>query len=421
MSAKKLCAGAGSAELKFPKEYFPTHEHYDRILDPLHCKALLVEGEGSICIISMELPSLKPYTLIDEMKELVHDLTGYETENIWIGMTHNMAAPHVPPAEAKDGKFEIHVRVVREAITEAVEKAKKHLTQALVGTGCGEAYINVNRDFETREGWWLGVEGTGPSDKAVTVLRFDDLEGNPLAVLFTYACKSSVLEDSFDPNGMRRVTSEVSGRACQYVEKRLHAPVLYFMADGGDQVPRKKANYYSKDQDGHIIEVNHYDEGAGWMEEQAVKLGKSVLETVQTIVCGEMGFMSVDQVDLTYPGQKSFPKGLLKDGPRRTYEYLPDDPQTVQFDLFCINDLAIIGSKPEITSITGMELRRLSPFTHTTIATMINGGFNYMADASVYDRFLFEGTHSMFWKGAAERFVQDMTGILTKIRKGDAG
>jgi neutral ceramidase len=33
--------------------------------------------------------------------------------------------------------------------------------------------VNVNRDIPTAEGWWLGSNETGPSDKSVIVLRFE--------------------------------------------------------------------------------------------------------------------------------------------------------------------------------------------------------------------------------------------------------
>jgi len=59
--------------------------------------------------------------------------------------------------------------------------------------------VNVNRDVLTADGWWLATGAAGPSDKSVGVTRFDDLSGNPIAVLVNYSVQCSVGAGSTTP------------------------------------------------------------------------------------------------------------------------------------------------------------------------------------------------------------------------------
>lgn len=70
---------------------------------------------------------------------------------------------------------------------ESVRLAKPKLTAARVGYGSGVSYINVNRrikDPRTHR-WWEGPNREGPSDKTVAVLKFESLNGEPIAVYYT--------------------------------------------------------------------------------------------------------------------------------------------------------------------------------------------------------------------------------------------
>src|SRR5262249_4281747 len=72
-------------------------------------------------------------------------------------------------------------RNVEDATVEAVRRAKAQLQPARLGMGTGTSYVNINRrEFSTRQGWWLGFNENGPSDKTVAVVRFDDLAGRPM-------------------------------------------------------------------------------------------------------------------------------------------------------------------------------------------------------------------------------------------------
>lgn len=408
-----ILAGAGSEQLVFPEGYFPW-ERYGGIHDPIGARALVLKGAVSLCIVSVELPSLKPYTLIDRFRRQVAEQTGIPTEQVWLCVTHNVSAPHVPP-ESDPEKHNGHVAMVERAIHAAVEQALSDLRPAKFGTGNTEAYVNVNRDILSAEGWAHGISGTGPSDKTVTVVRIDDCDDRPIAVLYNYAVKTAVMDEALQRDGFRYVSSDLTGHATRLAERAIGAPVLYFMGAAGDQVPRKKAQYNELDENGRLKEVNHYEAGFAWVEELGTELGNAVLSAWQRIRPREEGPVEVSRASFSFKGQKGFPAGQ-PNVPGKSYQYVEDGEQVVETEILRIQDAVLLGIKPETTSIIGSLLKQRSPFRHTMVAAMVNGGLNYMADAAEYDRFIFEGTHSVLWRGSAELYVDKIVEVLKELK-----
>ena len=75
-----------------------------------------------------------------------------------------------------------YVKAVETAAVEAVRRAKTELQPVRFGVGTATAHVNINRrEAIPGRQLWLGYNDQGPSDKTVTVLRFDDLSGKPIA------------------------------------------------------------------------------------------------------------------------------------------------------------------------------------------------------------------------------------------------
>ena len=74
-----LRAGAGRSEIPMPVEMFP-FDSYTSIHDALNVRVLLLESNISVAFVSFELIT-PPED--DSLKELVSNVTGIPTENIW--------------------------------------------------------------------------------------------------------------------------------------------------------------------------------------------------------------------------------------------------------------------------------------------------------------------------------------------------
>ena len=119
---QQLIAGAGKAVMEVPKEFFP-QESFSGIHDNIHVRAVILEGNQRIAIISLELTSL-PAPEVQLLKELVHSITGIEFDHIWICATHSFSSPHfLPPHMLLDEASNMKNDMLRQAVRQAVHKA----------------------------------------------------------------------------------------------------------------------------------------------------------------------------------------------------------------------------------------------------------------------------------------------------------
>lgn len=418
---RNFCAGAGEAELHFAEGYFP-NDHFSGLHDPLHARAVLLEGGGErVLLVSLELPSLRPFSLVDELRALLSRQTGVPVGRIWVCMTHDLTAPHVPNAETMPEKYRLHLQAVHTAVQQAVRQAQASLGPARLGVGVGQSFVNGNRDVYTNQGWWMGYGGKGESDKTLTVLKLERPDGAPVAMLCHYALKSSAAEGVLLEDGMRLASAEVSGRACLEAEARFGVPVLYFMGAAGDQVPRKKAQYWTADQNGDCVEVNEGRKGYDYIEELGSELGRDICAVAEGIVCKEeLSTLRYEHRCWTYPGQK-FYHGPVPYAPVTHYDYIPADDEDLPVELLCLGDVALFGLMPETSASIGVLLREKAPGWRPCLIAMVNGGKNYISAKLAYDRFTFGGTHAVFARGSAERFVEQAAALLDDIRREEAG
>lgn len=122
---------------------------------------------------------------------------------------------------------------------DAVRRAKQDMVPVTVGAGRGhEDRILINRTLRLRDGqhWTIrqanpcprdeAIEGLGPIDPEIGILRFDRTDGRPLAVLFNYACHPLVGV----PGG--HVTANYPGFACSTLEEVLGPDVMAIFLQG---------------------------------------------------------------------------------------------------------------------------------------------------------------------------------------------
>ena len=74
--------------------------------------------------------------------------------------------------------------------------------------------FNINRrEYSPERGWSLGYNPQGPSDKTVTVMRFDALSGKPIAVFINYPVHVTVM----GPENYQ-ISGDLAGATSRYVE-----------------------------------------------------------------------------------------------------------------------------------------------------------------------------------------------------------
>lgn len=411
----QLRVGVGKCALKFPPEYFP-HENIVDGHDDIHMRLILLEQKTSFALIAVELPSVRPFSLIDDLRVYAADRLDISPHSVWFLVTHNMAAMHVPQEET-DGtaKQKMHMDVLYSALDVVCRQARASMQPARFGSGVGRCDVNCNRDILTNQGWWLGKNPDRISDKTLNVLRFDDMQGNPIALIYQYAVKSMVADDEIMGDGHRHYSSELTGKACCLAEEATGAVTLYIMGAAGDQVPQKMSKYARADENGDMQEVHLGDIAFQWIEELGTELGNAVVETAKSIRCQEtLPRLENLSIRTSFTGQQSVPKEIAH-CPVKDYQFIPKENTTLDVEVLRLGDVAVIGVKPEFTCVTGIQLREASPFAQTMLASMVNGGQGYMADESAYDRMTFSALHSEYARGGAEAFVKWISTVLNTL------
>lgn len=427
-------AGAGRAEILFPADMFPTDNLYGVHDNP--CARILVLDAGvRVAIAALEVVNA-PDGVIHTARKNIEKLTQTPYDNIWVHVTHAITTPHQPggpgmkpgsppPPQPPKGpqdpdapkKRDLFVAAIEKAVVTAATAAAESFGEASFGVGVGHCDVNVNRDIETPFGWWISQNPEEYSNKEMTILRVDKATGEPLAFLISYGLKPSAIDQSERKSPARKVSADVPGVACRMMEEAYGAPCLFCMSAAGDQVPREQAWYEIVLEDGTVGEVDHgVEKGYEIVERLGTEMGNDAIQIAAQISCTETetsistasGCVSCDTRE-TKPGPPS---------PKKELEYKKDGSVSLSAEVIQMGDIAFVAVKPETNAITEKQLQEGSPFKHTLLISMVNGGMKYLPDQSAYDRVTWEAQRSMLMPGAAEKWVQCATDMLHNL-KGD--
>ena len=205
------------------------------------------------------------------------------------------------------------------------------------------------------------------SDHDVAVLRFDDLNGVPLAVLMNYAVQSSVMDGSVMEDGGKLITPDLGGAAAHYVEQQYGDNVVAVFTTGaaGDQSPFFNANRYTIDKVGHWSRTDIHDTGYILVDLLGELLGSEVVRVTEQIhgVQKDMPLQVVND-SVRCQGQV-MPKSIADIRPTTTYEYQLKGDIDVPIAMMQIGDIALAGVQVELSGKTGMTVKEQSPFENT--------------------------------------------------------
>src|SRR5258707_4748897 len=188
-----LRAGAARIDITPPADaglpmsgYGGRTQGFRGIHDNVYVRAIVLDDGGTqVALVAWE-SLFVPDAVWAETSQRIAAEAGIRPENLLLSAVHDHGAPTMALAEASP-KTAAYTRSVEDAAVAAVRRAKSQLQPARFGIGTSTAYVNVNRrEFMPGRGWWLGYNEDGPSDKTVTVLRFDDLAGKPIAFWINY-------------------------------------------------------------------------------------------------------------------------------------------------------------------------------------------------------------------------------------------
>jgi len=371
------------------------------IHDNVYVRAIVLDdGTTQAALVAWESLFVPDVVWAETSKRIAAE-TGIRPENLLLSAVHDHGAPTLGLGETAP-KTAAYTNSVVDAAVKAVGRAKLQLQPARFGIGAGTAYVNVNRrEFTPGREWWLGYNEDGPSDKTVTVLRFDDLAGKPIAFWINYPVHAVVM----GPENLQ-ITGDIAGATSRFVEQhylgkdrprsdagtrlrlrpeeRAESDVVAVWTSGaaGDQNPVSMVN----------------GEDFGMVDTLGKILGEAAVRAAAGIkTLAEARIRGAQQV-VTCPGRR------VEAGPtpRTEYKFNDADPVNIRLGLLMINDVVLAGVSGEVFTLIAQRLKRESPFNYTVMVTHTNGSSGYIPNDAAFEPVSYEVTASRLKPGCAE-------------------
>lgn len=423
MANKQLKAGFGKGEIVFPQEIFPV-EKFIGVHDSPYARLMVLDSDGvKMAIASLEMVNVPPRG-IELCQDVIEQKTGTPRERIWVHVTHAISTMHEPgpmgppdrrPPATEHQKYQqkLFFDAIEAAITVAAQQAAESMGEAKIGWGTGTCDANINRDIETPFGWWTGLNPDGPSNKTMTILRVEDLSGKPKGFWINYGIKPCAIDNAGMETGDRQVSADVCGVCSQMMEEKFGVPAVFCVSAAGDQVPKEQALLDEVQADGSVIHRDYgVEKGIEIVARLGAVMGRDAIAIAEKTECTETE-AQIRHRTLSFPWVKK--NGRIKGPGKPVKEYPVEGECMVGAEILTLGNAAFVAEKPEVNCQTELELKEKSPFVHTCLICMVNGGMKYMPDRLAYERNTFESQSSMLQPGAAERFVDEVVAELKKI------
>ena len=247
----------------------------------------------------------------------------------------------------------------------------------------------------------------------MTVLRVEAMSGQALGFLISYGIKPCAIDNAGMDACDRLVSADVCGVCSRMMEQRFGVPALFCVSAAADQVPGQQALLDEISPSGSVV---HRDVGVAqglvYVAQYGGMMGRDAIGIAEKIECTNAD-ATIRHSALSF----RWPTHSVRqaEGPKPAPEIIASGETDITAEIFTLGDAAFVAEKPEINCETERALQALSPFRHTLLMCMVNGGMKYMPDQLAYERNTFEAQRSMLMPGAAEQFVQLTAEALRRI------
>ena len=197
------------------------------VLSNQACKVVII----GIDILHLYMP------VAHEVRRRIGEAVGTPASCVLINCSHTHSGPSLPDF-VPDSQENLRIQHAYKNkligwLVEAAVEANQHLQPARIGADWGEAHIGIYRRETRGDGRdVLGEDPNVPIDTAVGVIRVDDLEGQAIAILFSYGCHTVTM-------GPRStvISSDFPGPARELAENTFGGLAIFLQACGGNVNP----------------------------------------------------------------------------------------------------------------------------------------------------------------------------------------
>ncbi len=410
-STNALSVGAGKAAISIPASLLPL-DNFTTVHDDLFVKVLLLENKARrVAFIVLDLTSISEEAITD-IRTVVSAASGVASSDIIVTVTHSFSAPHVMPSTSS-AQEATWIGNITAAAKDAVDAAVSSLQTATIGYGTGRCDVNVNRNVDTADGYWLGTNELLPSDKRVGVARINGTDGNPIAVLINYNVQSCVMQDSVMASGDLPITADLAGAATAHVEAQYPGAIAFWIVGAcGDQFPAFRSKRYTIDKNRNwAYDTDAHDAGFLLLTVQGERLGTEVVRVAQTIRTSRDSSLRlvIDQITVNSDNPPHV------QGPVKTADFSITGTTTTPIWVLRAGNGVIAGAEPELSTTTADFIKQQSAFAHTFVASMFEGGAKNMPAKWNYDHVTYEALDGSFARGSAERVANQVVRVIRSL------
>jgi len=353
------------------------------IHDPVYARALyLSDGETPVVIVTSDLIGIfKDFR--DRVLARLPDDLGVPHNNILLSATHTHSSQgamiNVLVAKIATGGYDEEVlEETAQRFAGVIVSAVETKRPARFGYGSGEdARLSNNR---ARDG--------GPTDPVITVIRIDDDNGEPFAILTNFTAHPTVL------SGRNMLFSaDYPGYFVDHLQELYGGAVVAMFANGaeGDQGP------------------GNPDGNSGFARAESV--GKMLAENVKRIAGG---IKTIDRVKL----HVGYSEPQL---PPSVFERVLRHPTTV-IQTVEINDLVLMAVPGEMCVEIGLNLKKKAldlGYSHAVIVGLANDHLGYFVPRSYFDREYYETAMNFHGPRVEEFFYREVMALPSRASAGE--
>jgi len=365
------------------------------IHDPLFARVVVLkDGHVSLAIVSSDLVYLWSNRVITEARKK------WNIDYVILNGSHTHAGPHYHPTAWYSS--------MEDKVIAAIGEAATNLFPARIGAGMSpfeSAYFGYNRRVVGADGkvtmLWSNParRPVGPTDPTVRVIRIDDDNGKPRALLVHYACHPVTLGAD-----NRLISADYPGPMAAHVEQELGAQciAMFLQGGGGDVHP------YETGLSG--------DYGFQMVLQNGISLGNAALRVAKQIGSPENKIPAVIKVK----------ESVL------AIPYREDRAKTADVAVMAVvinNDiaLAVISYEPFVQH--QLDLVAKSPLKNTFLL-----GYSYFGKGVPLDTYLptiqatkeggygaAAGSYNVFDVGAGEKMMDEAVADIKELMKTGSG
>lgn len=359
--------------------------------DPLFAKVLVIEAGGSrMALIGLDIGRSPTFAMLEQMEREAKEKAGVAVILSVGSHTH-----HGPVIELLDepgmgkGTYDAAVAYAQElpnTLVAAIVEASQNLVDAKMGIAIEETTFNRNRHSKREP---------KPRDAELAVVRFDSLDGTPIAIMVNFAAHPTI-ESIFNLHW----SAEWPGQMQYRVEQMLNTNCFFMQGASGDMSPNTGENRRGIEGFGNAIGDKVVEMAQGIVtkvpETPSIKsrvdrfTGESRLDLDNRIIMGALK-------------QAFFPELLAL-----TVE-MPNKQVTVRMDTVILNnELAIVGGSGELFSDLANRIKKRSPAKYTLVFGYCNGHSLYVPTLEAIEEGGYGADPTVAWcpTGTGEAMVE---------------